>query len=139
MSREDALIKSESTLVAKKIYIESMSFHRKEVSDGNLRLSKSSIGKSINPIDDNKYKCSLMLKLLDENETTVLEVIVSGIFEFRAELKDEQKQIIILKNTMAILFPYLRSQVTLMTSQPDVEPVVLPVININSLLQNLED
>ena len=55
------------------------------------------------------------------------------------ELKEEQKQIIITKNTMAILFPYLRAQATLMTSQPDMEPVVLPVININALLQNLDN
>ena len=68
-----------------------------------------------------------------------MEIVVSGIFEFGTELKDEQKQIIITKNTLAILFPYLRAQVTLMTSQPDVEPVVLPAININSLLQNFED
>ena len=139
MNREDVLKKSESALIAKKIFVENMSFQRKELLNGNLRLSQSSIGKCVEQIADNEYKCSLALKLSDEEETAELEIVVSGIFEFNAELKDEQKQIIITKNTMAILFPYLRAQVTLMTSQPDVEPVVLPAININSLLQNLED
>ena len=125
--------------MAKKIFIENMSFQRKEVTNGNLRLSQSSIGKSVDLIGKNEYKCSLALKLSDEEETAILEIVVSGIFEFGTELKDEQKQIIITKNTLAILFPYLRAQVTLMTSQPDVEPVVLPAININSLLQNFED
>jgi len=68
----------------------------------------------------------------------VLEVVVSGIFELHAELEKTQKEIIVTKNTLAILFPYLRAQVTMMTSQPDVEPVVIPAININLLLQNLE-
>lgn len=139
MNKDDVLKKSESTLVAKKIFIENMSFQRKEVTNGNLRLSQSSIGKSVDLIGKNEYKCSLALKLSDEEETAILEIVVSGIFEFGTELKDEQKQIIITKNTLAILFPYLRAQVTLMTSQPDVEPVVLPAININSLLQNFED
>lgn len=105
----------------------------------NLRLTRSSIGKNVEQIKDGEYKCSLALKLTDEEESTSLEIVVSGIFEFNAELKEEQKQIIITKNTMAILFPYLRAQVTLLTSQPDMEPVVLPIININSLLQNLEN
>ena len=139
MNREDVLKKSESTLIVKRIFIENMSFQRKELLNRNLRLSQSSIGKNVEQVADNEYKCSLALKLSDEEETAMLEIVVSGIFDFNSELKDEQKQIIITKNTMAILFPYLRAQVTLMTSQPDVEPVVLPAININSLLKNLED
>lgn len=139
MNKEDVLKKSESALIAKKIFVENMSFQRKEVLNGNLRLTQSSIGKSVEQVTESEYKCSLALKLSDEEETAMLEIVVSGIFEFNAELRDEQKQIIITKNTMAILFPYLRAQVTLMTSQPDVEPIVLPAININSLLQNLED
>lgn len=139
MNKEDVLKKSESALIAKKIFVENMSFQRKEVLNGNLRLTQSSIGKSVEQVTESEYKCSLALKLSDEEETAMLEIVISGIFEFNAELRDEQKQIIITKNTMAILFPYLRAQVTLMTSQPDVEPIVLPAININSLLQNLED
>ena len=139
MNREDVLKKSESTLIVKRIFIENMSFQRKELLNRNLRLSQSSIGKNVEQVADNEYKCSLALKLSDEEETAMLEIVVSGIFDFNSELKDEQKQIIITKNTMAILFPYLRAQVTLITSQPDVEPVVIPAININSLLQNIED
>ena len=105
MNREDVLKKSESALIAKKIFVENISFQRKELLNGNLRLSQSSIGKSVEQIADNEYKCSLALKLSDEEETTELEIVVSGIFEFNAELKEEQKQIIITKNTMAILFP----------------------------------
>ena len=76
--------------------------------------------------------------MMNEEETVSLEIVVSGIFEFQAELEQEQKDIIVTKNTVAILFPYLRSQVTLMTAQPDIEPVVIPAININALLKNME-
>lgn len=76
--------------------------------------------------------------MTDEQETATLEIVVSGIFEFRTKLEQEKKDIIITKNTVAILFPYLRSQVTLMMAQPDIEPVVIPAININALLKNME-
>lgn len=139
MSKDNILQKSESTLVAKKIFIEKMNFQRNTVVSGTVRLSKSSIGKNIEPITENDYKCSLAFKMSDEDDTTSLEIVVSGIFEFRVDLESDQKEVIITKNTMAILFPYLRSQVTLLTAQPDIEPVVLPAININALLQNMAD
>jgi len=139
MNRDDVLKKSESALVAKKIYVEKMNFYRKKVLSGKVRLTESSIGKNVEKTADNEYKCSLAFKMSDDSEATVLEIVVSGLFEFNADLTDGQKEVIITKNTMAILFPYLRAQVTLMTSQPDVDPVVLPAININALLQNLEE
>ena len=37
-------------------------------------------------------------------------------------------------NAVSIMFPYLRSQVSLMTAQPNLVPIVLPPININKLL-----
>ncbi len=138
MSGKDVLKKSESILLAKKIFIESMHFQRDGLADGIIHFSKSSIGKNIEKIGEDAYKSSLLLKMTDEQETATLEIVVSGIFEFRTKLEQEKMDIIITKNTVAILFPYLRSQVTLMTAQPDIEPVVIPAININALLKNME-
>lgn len=139
MRKDNILQKSESALVAKKIYIEDMNFQRTTVVSGTVRLTKSSIGKNIETIDENDYKCSLAFKMSDDEDSTFLEIVVSGIFEFKADLEPDLKEVIITKNTMAILFPYLRSQVTLLTAQPDIEPVVLPPININALLQNMDN
>lgn len=136
--KENILRKSESALVAKKIFIERMSFCRNEVANGMIHLSQSSIEKNIEKIGEDNYRCSLELRMSDAEESAELEIVVSGFFEFKADLKEEQKDVIITKNTMAILFPYLRAQATLVTSQPDVEPVVIPAININALLQNIE-
>lgn len=138
MGMENILQKCESALVARKIFIESMNFQRSKIVDGIVHLSRNSIGKNVEKLEPDGYKCSLALKMTDEEETTLLEIIVSGIFDFKSELNQAQKDVIITKNTMAILFPYLRAQVTLMTSQPDIQPVVIPAININALLQNIE-
>ena len=139
MKKENIFQKSESALIAKKIFVEKMNFQRNQIASGVIRLTQSSIGKNIDKLDEKEYKCSLTLKMSDEEETVDLEIVISGIFEFESELNADQKEIIITKNTMSILFPYLRAQVTLMTAQPDIEPVVIPAININALLQNLDE
>lgn len=43
---------------------------------------------------------------------------------------------VLTNNTIAILFPYLRSQLTLLTSQPEFEPIILPIMNINALMND---
>lgn len=60
----------------------------------------------------------------------------SRVFELADTVPDEIKEDVIQKNTVAILFPYLRSEVTLITAQPDFIPIVIPPININALLEN---
>ena len=46
------------------------------------------------------------------------------------------KNSLVVKNSVAIMMPYLRSQVSLVTAQPEVECVVLPAFNINKMLDN---
>lgn len=138
MYKEDIFQKSASGLIAKKICVETMNYRRGKLLGDIVRFTESSIEKNIKLIDENIYKCSLELKMYDDDESASLDIVVSGVFEIKAKLEPNQQELIITKNTMAILFPYLRSQVTLLTTQPDVEPVNLPVININALLQNME-
>ncbi len=42
----------------------------------------------------------------------------------------------VTKNAIAILMPYLRSEVSLLTAQPGIECVVLPAFNINKILED---
>lgn len=59
-----------------------------------------------------------------------LNVTLVGQFVLDAGMVDKLKA-----NAVAVMFPYLRSQVTLLTTQPNILPIVLPTININKLLQ----
>lgn len=59
-----------------------------------------------------------------------LNVTLVGQFVLDAGMVDKLKA-----NAVAVMFPYLRSQVTLLTTQPNIFPIVLPTININKLLQ----
>ena len=73
----------------------------------------------------------------DKPEEYVFEISLTGYFsiEQSAELTEELKNALIAKNATAILMPYLRSEVSLLTAQPGMECVVMPVLNINNLLE----
>ncbi|NLD50665.1 MAG: hypothetical protein GX660_26275 [Clostridiaceae bacterium] len=58
---------------------------------------------------------------------------ITGEFEFDGNDKIE-KQILLDKNAVAIMFPYLRSTITNITSIANIPPLVLPVVNITKLL-----
>src|SRR6056297_3306969 len=89
--------------------------------------------KNVEQIEENVFRCTLTVNMVDNNDEAKLEVTVVGIFEIHADIPKETKEVIVAKNTMSILFPYVRSQITLLTSQPEVVPVVLPPVNINAL------
>ena len=40
------------------------------------------------------------------------------------------------QNAVAIVFPYLRSQISLLTAQPEVSPVVMPPMNIAQMIED---
>lgn len=81
------------------------------------------------------YKVTLILTGNKEKEYT-LEISLSGFFSFdeKGELDEEFKRTLINENAVAIIMPYLRSQVSLMTAQPEVDCVVLPPFNVVGML-----
>lgn len=64
------------------------------------------------------------------------EVQASGHFMLSGEI--ERADIFAKQNAAAIIFPYIRSQITLLTSQPETEPVILPPVNIARMVQEAE-
>ncbi|MCD7862144.1 MAG: Preprotein translocase subunit SecB [Lachnospiraceae bacterium] len=87
--------------------------------------------------DPEIYKVTLILKGKKPEEYT-LEIGLSGYFSIESdgELTEDLKNTLVTKNSVAILMPYLRSEVSLLTAQPEVECVVLPAFNINNMLDN---
>ena len=50
--------------------------------------------------------------------------------------QENDRDAIIHQNAVAILFPYVRSQITLLTSQPEVDSIVLPPVNIAKMVED---
>lgn len=66
----------------------------------------------------NSYKLSITLAaefFVDQEKESLPDDVVETLYQ---------------ENAIAILFPYLRSEVTLLTSQPGIEAICLPAMNI---------
>ena len=123
----------ESILKLENIYIESFNFIRDEKVDNKPVFS---FGRNISFKDGKSADVILQCKI-KWNEEAKLDISLKGVFAVTGENEDVNR-ILLTRNSCAIMFPYLRSQITLLTSQPNFEPIVLPVININSLLDDIE-
>ncbi len=83
------------------------------------------------------YKVTLVLNGTKPEEYNLV-ISLSGFFQVEGQEKLEEKMVpdLIKKNAVAILLPYLRSEFTLLTAQPDTDSVVLPPFNINKMFEN---
>lgn len=123
---------SECSLKLENLFFEKISFERRTENISNFNYHPS-FGKNIKQISDDNFIVGIELKITnDKNE---FEAIASLKGMFIVECPQEQISEYINSNAIAILFPYIRSQMTLITSQPNMQPIVLPPININALLK----
>lgn len=85
--------------------------------------------------EESVYRVTLVLDGNKENEYT-FEIVLTGVFSFDSSepLEEDIKNKLITRNAVSIMMPYMRSQVSLLTAQPEVDCVVLPPFNINNLI-----
>ena len=55
------------------------------------------------------------------------------------KIAEKTAEQILKKNTVAIMFPFIRSQISLLTTQPGLIPIVMPPININALVDDMQE
>lgn len=72
----------------------------------------------------------------DEMNKRNIKVTLLGQFRINPELKDEEKiKYYLAANGTAILYPYLRAAVSIISSLDSESAVLLPTINVNELLK----
>lgn len=116
--------KLESSLKMQNFYFSHCSIERSENIED--REPKMNIERHILEIAKHTYDVSLHVNI--DSEDLSVNVIANAKFLFEADSYDREKTII-EKNTVAIMFPFVRSQVSLLTTQPNMVPIVLPPIN----------
>jgi len=127
----------ESNLKLEKLVFDKLEFIRKGFKNENevaftIEVQVASSKEAINKVT---------LKLFgDKKDEYTFTIEIAGFFSIlnKEELSDDLVKDLINKNSVAILMPYVRSQVSLLTAQPDTECVILPPININKLMQVAE-
>lgn len=88
------------------------------------------------------YGCRILLKhgeaqtFFEKAMRPDITFVVRASGYFRLEDHVEDRKTIIQQNAVAIVFPYIRSQISLLTAQPEVEPVVLPAMNIAQMVED---
>lgn len=84
--------------------------------------------KEITELEEHSYSVALTLTIRKENDDLNVKVVAAA--EFSINIGDaELTRTIVETNTVAIMFPFIRSQVSLLTTQPGMTPIVLPPIN----------
>ena len=80
---------------------------------------------------ENQYEITLAVRLKEKNDQ--INVYVKSKAHF---ITQQENTHLIEKNTIAIMFPYIRSHISTITSQPGMMPIVLPPINIAAMLKD---
>ena len=119
----------ESPLKLKRLLISECNFKRSEDTLKNLILDVN-ISRNIEVFEADTYKITLDFFMSDDKRK--IEVSIKCIAYF--ETQEENIQLI-EKNTIAIMFPYVRSYVSIITTQPGMSPIVLPPINVAAMFQ----
>lgn len=117
-----------SKLEMKSIYFEKTNYKRIGFSNKSNEF-KNKVNCSVYKSNENDNEFKLTINLIGEQDSNFeVELVLTGIFI--VEYSNEDERNILLNNAFSILFPYIRSQLTLLTSQPNMTPIVLPVVNI---------
>lgn len=120
----------ESPLILEKIEITESTFRKKDFSLDELELGVR-VEHSVENIGKDEYEIVLNTTVSDENENVYVNVRGKAIF------RTQQKNMDMLeKNTIAIIFPYIRSYISIITTQPGMPPIVLPAMNIIAMVND---
>lgn len=122
--------KYESSLVLEKIEIIESTFRKKSVTLEDLELGVQ-FEHQLTKLDQEQYEVFLSTTVSDVNETIYVNVKGRSIFSTKQENKD-----LLEKNTIAIMFPYIRSYISSITTQPGMAPIVLPAMNIVAMIND---
>lgn len=74
-----------------------------------------------------------------ETDTEVVKVSCEASFSFGNKLSIEDIPDYFYPNSLAIVFPYVRAFVSTISLQANVQPVVLPTINLMGLTEKLKE
>lgn len=126
----------EPTISLEKYEIEEITYSR-IVDDSDFQSENLQVAVKSGLTEDKKYgKVTLEAKFFDEEKNKKVSARISGYYTINVE-EDSEKYIAI--NGTAILFPYLRSAISMISTLDSQDAVLIPTINVLSILENQEE
>ena len=111
----------------------SISFKRIGFRQPDEQEIQTTIGCTVRAFAPNQYGVTLTVQADKSNEYNA-SAQITGYCEINDDFP--QRDLILRENAAAILYPYARSALSLLTAQPETTPIVLPVVNIHDLAKN---
>ncbi len=123
----------ESVLHMTHCVFDDISFRRNGFQNDNETEFK--LGANIKELDEHEYCVTLLVNGTKTGEYD-LDIRLSGYFYVADVESIEVEKQLIKSNAVAILLPYMRSQVSILTSQPETRSEMLPIINVYNLVED---
>lgn len=127
---------TESVIKVTHFVFDNITFQRKGFKSEGGESFPAQIGVEIKKIEANQYYVKLSVSVEKENEY-LASVAIGGFCEIDDRTPDLEELLNI--NVPAILFPYARAELTLITAQPETDPIILPVVNFQAMYENAKD
>jgi len=121
-----------SVLKLTHVIFDEISFRRTGFQARANKEAQLGIASHVEKISEGKYQVSLSMKAIKEREYDAV-VSISGYCEIEEDTPHKDK--ILSENAVAILFPYVRAEMTLITAQPETEPLIIPAVNVSALIK----
>lgn len=93
-------------------------------------------------VDNNVSIVEIKTDIVAQNEGIHLILITNGQFTLvddDNEYSDETKQDMLRLSTVSVMMPYIRSQVSLITTQPDLTPIILQPVDVTRLMAQQQE
>lgn len=88
-------------------------------------------------LNESKDKAQLTVStcISDSDNLRVADISVIGYFEINPEVEQEEIEQYLVQNGTAILFPYLRTTISFITSLDNEKAIIIPTINTIGLFE----
>lgn len=87
---------------------------------------------SVEKVEANHYTVTLQVDF-EKVDEYMASVSISGYCEISDDTANLKE--LLRVNAPAILFPYARAQLSMLTAQPETEPIVLPVVDFQRMYE----
>ena len=126
----------EPTISLEKYEIEEITYSR-IVDESDFQSENLQVSVKSGLTEDKKFgKVTLEAKFFDDEKNKKVSARISGYYTINVE-EDSENYIAI--NGTAILYPYLRSAISMISTLDSQDAVLIPTINVLSILENQEE
>ncbi|WP_296316728.1 protein-export chaperone SecB [Winogradskyella sp. UBA3174] len=123
----------------KHYYFDLVKIDLKNYSDGDLMIDFKPKGVFIK--DESKFELTFTFYAMSNSNKgkNFIKIRCIGEFIFENAKTIEDIPTYFYRNSIALLFPYLRAYVSLVTNQANIPPLILPTMNLVSLEEPLKN